>query len=52
MLVATAKEIARDWVEHKAIGIEMFGASAPFQKLYEEYGITAGAVVKAVRGVN
>ena len=31
------------------IGIETFGASAPFQKLYEEYGITAGAVVKAVR---
>ncbi len=33
------------------VGIETFGASAPFQKLYEEYGITAGAVVTAVRGV-
>lgn len=32
------------------IGIETFGASAPYQKLYEEYGITAAAVVKAVRG--
>jgi len=32
------------------VGIETFGASAPYQKLYEEYGITAGAVVKAVRG--
>lgn len=31
------------------IGIERFGASAPFQKLYEEYGITAGAVVAAAR---
>ena len=31
-------------------GIEAFGASAPFQKLYEEYGITAGAVVRAVQG--
>ena len=31
------------------IGIEKFGASAPFQKLYEEYGITAGAVVAAAR---
>lgn len=31
------------------IGIETFGASAPFQKLYEEYGITAGAVVAAAR---
>jgi transketolase len=32
------------------VGIETFGASAPFQKLYEEYGITAGAVVRAVQG--
>jgi len=32
------------------VGIETFGASAPYQRLYEEYGITAGAVVKAVRG--
>ena len=32
-------------------GIEAFGASAPFQKLYEESGITAASVVKAVRGV-
>ena len=32
------------------VGIETFGASAPFQKLYEEYGITAQAVVRAVRG--
>jgi transketolase len=30
------------------VGIETFGASAPYQKLYEEYGITAAAVVKAV----
>ena len=29
------------------IGIDRFGASAPFQKLYEEYGITAAAVVAA-----
>jgi transketolase len=29
------------------VGIERFGASAPFEKIYEEYGITAGAVVKA-----
>ena len=39
------------WVgtDGAVVGIETFGASAPFQKLYEEYGITAGAVVKAVR---
>ena len=32
------------------IGIETFGSSAPYQKLYEEYGMTAAAVVAAVRG--
>jgi transketolase len=31
------------------IGIETFGASAPYQKLYEEYGITVAKVVAAVR---
>jgi len=40
------------WVglDGAVVGIETFGASAPFQKLYEEYGITVAAVVKAVRG--
>ena len=28
----------------KVIGIERFGASAPFEKIYEEYGITTDAV--------
>jgi transketolase len=37
-------------VDGVAVGIETFGASAPYQKLYEEYGITVSAVVKAVRG--
>ena len=32
------------------IGIETFGASAPAPTLYREYGITAEAVVRAVRG--
>ncbi|MBX3174107.1 MAG: transketolase [Gemmatimonadaceae bacterium] len=31
------------------VGIETFGASAPYQKLYQEYGITAEAVVAAVK---
>jgi transketolase len=35
-------------IEGVIVGIETFGASAPYQKLYEEYGITAQAVVKAV----
>ncbi|MGQ0765538.1 MAG: transketolase [Gemmatimonadota bacterium] len=29
------------------IGIERFGASAPWQRIYEEYGITAAAMVEA-----
>lgn len=33
------------------VGIDRFGASAPYQKLYEEYGITATAVAAAVRGL-
>ena len=41
------------WVgtEGAVVGIETFGASAPFQKLYEEYGVTAAAVTTAVRGM-
>ena len=31
------------------VGIEQFGASAPYQRIYEEYGITAAKVVAAVR---
>ncbi len=33
------------------VGIETFGASAPYQRLYKEYGITADAVVAAARQV-
>ena len=33
------------------VGIERFGASAPFQKLYEAYGITAAAVAGAARNL-
>ena len=33
------------------VGIETFGASAPYQKLYEEYGITAVMVVETVKGL-
>ncbi len=31
------------------IGMHSFGASAPFQKLYQHFGITAEAVVAAVK---
>lgn len=30
------------------IGVDTFGASAPYEKIYEEYGITAEAIVEAV----
>ena len=33
------------------IGIETFGASAPYQKLYQEYGITAERLVETVKRV-
>ena len=32
-----------------AVGIDRFGASAPFQELYRRYGLTAEAVEEAVR---
>ncbi len=31
------------------IGIDRFGASAPYQRIYEEYGLTAAAVVAAAK---
>ena len=37
------------WVGDKGaiIGLERFGASAPFEKIYQEIGITAERVVQA-----
>jgi transketolase len=32
-----------------AIGIDHFGASAPYQRIYEEFGLTAQAVINAAR---
>jgi transketolase len=32
-----------------SVSLEHFGASAPFEKLYEEFGITAAAVADAAR---
>jgi transketolase len=39
------------WVGDRGaiVGIERFGASAPFQKLYAEYGLTASAVAAKAR---
>ena len=33
------------------IGLEHFGASAPFQKIYQEFGLTAAHVIEAVRAL-
>lgn len=45
--------ITRGWQEHLrggiAIGLDHFGASAPYQTLYREFGLTAGAVATAVK---
>ncbi|MGV6828105.1 MAG: transketolase [Flavobacteriales bacterium] len=38
-------------LEGKIIGIDRFGASAPYKKLYEELGITEDALIKAVKGL-
>ena len=40
------------WLGDKgtAVGIDRFGASAPFQEVYQRYGITSKAVCEAVRG--
>ena len=35
----------------RVIGIDRFGASAPYQEIYEKFGITAEAVVTAAREV-
>jgi transketolase len=32
------------------VGIETFGASAPYQRIYEEYGLNVASVVKAAKG--
>jgi transketolase len=33
----------------ECVSLEHFGASAPFQKIFEEFGITSDAVVAAAR---
>ncbi len=33
------------------IGIDRFGASAPYQRIYQEYGLTAAAVVTAAKSL-
>jgi transketolase len=35
----------------KSIGVDKFGASAPAPKIYENYGVTADAVVEAAKSL-
>jgi transketolase len=34
-----------------AIGVDRFGASAPYERIYEEYGLTAQKVIEAAKGL-
>ena len=41
------------WIGPKGgfVGMDSFGASAPYQKLYEHFGITADKVAETVKGL-
>ena len=41
------------WVGERGaiVGIDHFGASAPYERIYEEFGVTAERVVEAARAV-
>lgn len=52
--VSVEAGIAMPWYRHlgdagRPVSIEHFGASAPYQKLFEEFGMTVDAVVAAAR---
>ncbi|MEO0561496.1 MAG: transketolase [Chloroflexota bacterium] len=38
-------------MDGEAIGVDTFGASAPYEKIYEAFGLTADAVVEAAKRV-
>lgn len=43
-----AKYVGTDGI---ALGVDTFGASAPYEKIYEEYGLTPGHVAEAVNSL-
>ncbi|MFI5503858.1 transketolase [Corynebacterium kutscheri] len=52
--VSVEAGIALPWYRHlgtqgRAVSLEHFGASAPYEKLYQEFGITTEAVVSAAK---
>jgi transketolase len=38
-------------LEGRVIGLDRFGASAPYKTLYKEFGITTDAIVEAVNSL-
>jgi transketolase len=50
---AAATQGWREWVtdEGVTIGLDHFGASAPGERLFQEFGITREAIIAAVRRV-
>ncbi len=50
-VVAVEAAVPFGWERYadRVIGIDRFGASAPYQRIYKEFGITAEAVVAAAR---
>jgi len=52
-LEAAARQGWREWVtdDGESIGIDHFGASAPGERLFKEFGITTDAAIAAVRRV-
>ena len=66
LLVVIAREAARRadavlWVFHagqagkasegRVLGLERFGASAPYQRIYEELGLTVEKIVETAREI-
>ncbi|MCS4535129.1 transketolase [Corynebacterium sp. HS2168-gen11] len=52
--VSVEAGIAMPWYRHlgsrgRAVSLEQFGASAPYEKLFDEFGITVDAVVAAAK---
>jgi transketolase len=43
----------KEWVGEsgEVIGIDRFGASAPYKELYRQYGLTADRIVEAAQSV-
>lgn len=55
-IVAVEAAASQSWYKYtgkkgKIIGLDRYGASAPYQTLYEKFGITADAIVEAINSL-